>query len=110
MADKINEVNQLFPGNPKKLRSDNLRIIVLSLGNILCGFSDKAINSIFEIETNLFIDSTPSIGRVEGCSIEVLSTLATHAQRAQNYGPARVWSPEDLEAVGVVFAGMKRLL
>lgn len=72
----------------------------------MCGFSDKVVNSIFEVDAPLFIDCSPRLGKVEGCSPEVLSTLATHAIRPSNYGPPRLWTQEDLETIGVVFAGI----
>lgn len=87
------------------MRPENLRIIVQSLGNILCGFTDKVVNSIFESDAPLFIDCSQTLGKLEGCSADVLSTLATHAVRPSNYGPPRHWTQEDLEIIGVVFGG-----
>jgi len=47
------------------------------------------------------------LGMLEGCSMEVLSTLATQAVRPSNYGPPRLWTQEDISVIGVVFAGLK---
>lgn len=77
----------------------------MALGNIICGFKDKIVNSIFETDASLFIDTSRVLGQLEGCGSEVLSTLAAHAVRPSNYGPPRLWTQEDLETIGVVFAG-----
>ncbi|CAL8122528.1 unnamed protein product [Orchesella dallaii] len=108
LAEKFNQDNRIFPGFSEGIaRPENLRIVVMSLGNVICGLSDKIVNSIFETDASLFIDTSRILGRLEGCSNEVLSTLAAHAVRPSNYGPPRLWSQEDVETVGVVFAGLK---
>jgi len=63
--------------------------------------------SIFETDATLFLDVSPTLGKLEGCGPEVLTTLATHAVRPGNYGPPRIWTREDLNTIGVVFAGLK---
>ncbi|ODN05332.1 Stereocilin [Orchesella cincta] len=108
LAEKFNQDNRIFPGFSEGIaRPENLRIVVMSLGNVICGLTDKIVNSIFETDASLFIDTSRILGRLEGCSNEVLSTLAAHAVRPSNYGPPRLWSQEDVETVGVVFAGLK---
>lgn len=79
----------------------------MSLGNIICGLNNKIVNSIFETDASLFIDTSKVLGTLEGCGNEVLSTLAAHAVRPGNYGPPRLWSQEDVQTVGVVFGGLK---
>jgi hypothetical protein len=106
LAEKFNTDNRIFPGFSQGIaRPENLRIAVSSLGNILCGFNDKIVNSIFESDATLFIDCSNMLGKLEGCPSEVLTTLATHAVRPSNYGQPRMWTPEDLATIGVVFAG-----
>jgi len=90
-------------------RPENLRITVMSLGNILCGFNDKIVHSLFESDASLFIDCSSTLGVLDGCPPEVLSTLATHAVKPSNYGQPRMWTLEDLETIGVVFAGISTL-
>lgn len=108
MAEKFNQDNRIFPGFSEGIaRPENLRIVVMSLGNIICGLSDKIVNSIFETDASLFIDTSRILGQLEGCRSEVLSTLAVHAVRPSNFGPPRLWSQEDVATVGVVFAGKK---
>ncbi len=106
IAEKFNQDNRIFPGFAEGIaRPENLRIVVMSLGNIICGLNDKIVNSIFETDPSLFIDTSRVLGKLEGCGNEVLSTLANFAIRAANYGPPRLWTQEDVEAIGVVFAG-----
>jgi len=108
LAARFNLDNQIFPGSSRGLaRPENVRIIISSLGNILCGFTDKVVNSMFESDANLFVDTSTQLGKLQGCSPDVLSTLATHAVRPSNYGPPRMWTPEVLQTVGVVVAGLK---
>lgn len=82
----------------------------MSLGNIICGLNDKIVNSIFETDASLFIDTSRVLGQLEGCGTEVLSTLANFAVRPGNFGPPRLWTQEDVETIGVVFAGNKNAL
>jgi len=72
----------------------------------MCGLSDKIVNSIFESHPSLYIEVSRMMGQLQGCSLQVLSTLASHAVRSSNYGPPRLWSQEDVEAIGVVVSGM----
>lgn len=80
----------------------------MSLGNIVCGFNDKIVNSIFETDPSLLVDTSSVLGKLEGCGNEVLSTLANFAVRPANFGPPRLWTQEDVETIGVVFAGKNK--
>lgn len=84
---------------------DSLRILVTSLGNILCGFDTDLISFIFESDHSLFIDTSPVVGKLHGCSLHTLGLLAQFAAQPGNYGPPKQWTQFDVEAIGVVMAG-----
>ena len=86
-------------------RPDLLRVTVWSLGNILCGFEEPLVRSIFEADRSLFIDVSPMLGRLEGCGFEILRTMADFAVQSSNYGPPESWTKEDVNTLGVVVAG-----
>lgn len=106
VADKLSADNNLSFGAINLLRSANLRTSIISFGNIICGMNEVFLNQMFEGEPTLYLDTSPTLGQIEGCPLNILSVLANHAIRPMNYGPPETWSIADIRTIGVVVAGL----
>ena len=106
MARKFSSDNRLLPGVIGIGRSINLKVVARSLGNILCGMNEQTVNTLLESDPTMLIETSPDLGRIQGCSSTMLQVLATHSIRPTNYGPPETWTSMDVRTLGVIVAGM----